>query len=266
LAFHELSSEKEALADELEEAETRAKHLKMQLHDLAGSVTQHDKEMNALRNELEQEKEERRQEKEAREKSIALIRAQPTSPISPPEVQRRTSEDLGVDTDAARRHRRLRSRTSDTSFESDDESRTGDSVFSRCMSPVMQGISTNETTPEVGQARWESVKVVNIPTSAPFAARPKPVQQRSTFSKILKGISTANMSASMSSDSTIVEAEDLTGEQEEGCKNCRGGSSAVAWDTVGLMRAENRGLKQRVGELEESVEGALDLVRTLGLV
>ena len=39
----------------------------------------------------------------------------------------------------------------------------------------------------------------------------------------------------------------------------------MAWDTVGLLRAENRGLKERVGELEGCVEGALDLCSGLGL-
>ena len=46
---------------------------------------------------------------------------------------------------------------------------------------------------------------------------------------------------------------------ETGCENCRGKDSSVAWDTVGLLRAENKGLKERVGTLEGAVEGALDL-------
>jgi hypothetical protein len=63
------------------------------------------------------------------------------------------------------------------------------------------------------------------------------------FQKILKGISG----------------------EEAGCRNCKGQDASVAWDTVGLLRDENRHLKTRVGELEVAVEGALDLVNGLGL-
>jgi hypothetical protein len=37
----------------------------------------------------------------------------------------------------------------------------------------------------------------------------------------------------------------------------------MAWDTVGLLRDENRGLKRRVEELETGVGAALDLVNGL---
>ena len=55
------------------------------------------------------------------------------------------------------------------------------------------------------------------------------------------------------------------GSGETGCENCRGKDSSVAWDAVGLLRAENKGLKDRVGALESVVEGALDLVGRLRL-
>lgn len=51
-----------------------------------------------------------------------------------------------------------------------------------------------------------------------------------------------------------------------GCQNCRGQDASMAWDTVGLLRDENRGLKQRVGELEDAVDGALDLVNGYGIL
>jgi hypothetical protein len=52
---------------------------------------------------------------------------------------------------------------------------------------------------------------------------------------------------------------------DKGCRNCRGGQASVAWDTVGLLRAENKGLKERMANLETAVEGALDLVNGLRL-
>jgi hypothetical protein len=44
------------------------------------------------------------------------------------------------------------------------------------------------------------------------------------------------------------------------CGNCEGQSVSVAWDTVSLLKDENKGLKERVSELETAVEGAIDVV------
>ena len=52
---------------------------------------------------------------------------------------------------------------------------------------------------------------------------------------------------------------------EQGCTNCRGKDASVAWDTVGLLRMENKGLKERVGELESAVDGALGVCDGLHL-
>lgn len=52
---------------------------------------------------------------------------------------------------------------------------------------------------------------------------------------------------------------------EDGCRNCQGKDSSVAWDAFGLPSAENRGLKMWVGDLENAVDGALDLVAGLRL-
>lgn len=49
------------------------------------------------------------------------------------------------------------------------------------------------------------------------------------------------------------------------CSNCQGQDASMAWDTASLMRDENRGLKDRVTELESALEGALDVVNGLGL-
>ncbi len=44
-----------------------------------------------------------------------------------------------------------------------------------------------------------------------------------------------------------------------GCENCRGKDASVAWNAVELLRSENRGLKDKIGALEDAVNGALDL-------
>lgn len=45
------------------------------------------------------------------------------------------------------------------------------------------------------------------------------------------------------------------------CANCQGMRASEAWGVVGILREENKGLKQRVGNLEGEVEACLDLVR-----
>lgn len=248
-----MAGEKEALAEELEESETRAQHLKMQLEDMAQRVMIHDEEMKKVVEELNKERQARAEEKEAREKSINLIK---THTASVSEELSTHSEDLEVELQGQGRQRPWRRSNgtinSETSFESDDES-----VFSRSMSPSLASVS-EISTPEMGQAIL--AKVVNISPKR-TVERPKPVQQRSTFQKILKGISTTPDDGSQTRNEK--GEEDELGMADEGCRNCRGGPSSVAWDTVGLLRAENKGLKDRMASLETAVEGALDLVNGL---
>ena len=73
------------------------------------------------------------------------------------------------------------------------------------------------------------------------------------FQKVLSGMTN-------SPESEAQDPFDGIGMGLEGCSNCRGKEASAAWDAVGLMRAENKGLKERIGELENSVDGALDLI------
>ena len=71
----------------------------------------------------------------------------------------------------------------------------------------------------------------------------------SALQKIIRGISGETDSTETSSD----------------CDKCKGQEASIAWDTVSLLRDENKHLKHRVGQLEVAVEGALDLVNGIGL-
>ncbi|KAH8602295.1 hypothetical protein B0O99DRAFT_500652 [Bisporella sp. PMI_857] len=244
LENHELSAENSAQAEELEESETRAQCLKTQLDDIAHKVTEQDKVIESLVLELAQEKQLRAEEKEAREKSISLVRE------SRKKAEKRGSccsgqgEDLHINTDLE--HKSWRNSGGSTDFESDTDSAA--SVFSRPRSPTLTTRSAMSTTTvdsmqsaDIMQAEFGRVVVLKDECSG--VQRPKMVQQPSTFQKIMGGMQNK-------------------GEVSEGansCRNCSGNDSSVAWDTVGLLRAENRGLKERVSELEGAVEGALDL-------
>ncbi|PHH72357.1 hypothetical protein CDD83_4988 [Cordyceps sp. RAO-2017] len=99
------------------------------------------------------------------------------------------------------------------------------------------------------------------PTQAPTQAKPvapraPPRQsppQMSTIQKLFKGMSSAE----------APKEDEPRGPAS--CRNCQGQDASVAWDTASLLRDENRGLKQRVGELEEAVEEALDAVNGIRL-
>ncbi|TVY42548.1 hypothetical protein LOCC1_G006437, partial [Lachnellula occidentalis] len=251
LSLHELSADKSAIEDELEEASTRATCLRTQLDDMASKVSEQDAKVADLEAQLETEKEARMAEKEAREKSIALIQGNARdSRRSYNEVPDILSEDLGISNAHGKQKNWRGSADLSTEGDSDTES---ESVFSRSRSPTFTtaSVSTMGSTPELGQAEFARM----VPNTNPPSHRPRlSVQQKSTFQKFLHGIAPA-----------VVEEEDDfggIGMGVDGCTNCRGKDASVAWDTVGILRAENKGLKEQVGVLEGGVDGALALCYT----
>lgn len=262
LALHELSTEHAVQEEELEEAETRAQALKSQLEDMARRLEDQDHAMSELLLELAQEKQARAEEKEARERSITLVREN-RERIEREGGGKRASccanhgeEDLGISSGgrgmAGRGKKQWRRSNGSGTGDGESESEV-ESVFSRSMSPTYSmsetaSTMTNESSPEIMQA---SIGRVVVLQNMGLPQRPKMEKQQSTFQKILTGVVN---SASQS------EEKDMGGMgMEDGCKNCMGKESSVAWDAVGLLRAENKGLKDRVGELEKAVDGALDL-------
>ena len=208
-------AEKETLAEEMEGAEMRARHLKLQLDDMAAKVAAQDEAMMNLVDELAQEKLARREEEDARKRSVRIVDA--TLPIV-------TSSRLrGSDT------------FSDAGFESEDDS-CADSVFSRrdgTHSPTMSmsSVSTNGSpelyqSPEVFRSPPRAARLRAPPTSAGLKGTEAPTQH--------------------------------------GCANCNGVRPPDAWGVVSVLKEENHGLKQRVGELEGALDGCLDVVRRLG--
>ena len=256
IAVRDLEAEKSAQREEIDAAETRAAHLKMQLEGMARKASEHEAAIQKLMDELAFER----------------------SKFRPPLPQRTStimsecsvaSEDLGVDADwNARRKWRESASTikTDYSYSTDAESvaEESESVFSagglasRCRSPVIPESITpgtmsivNSPAPSVTDLR-RNVSVtaggnkrrsMGPPPPVPTTPKPKIVgTQMSAFQKIIRGIAPGS-----------------------DCPNCMGQDASMAWDTVGLLRDENRHLKERVGELEVAVEGCLDLVNGIGL-
>jgi hypothetical protein len=265
--LREIAAESEAQRDELEEAETRAQHLKQQLADMAARVEEQDGTLKSILEELMAEKQARAEEREARTRSIVLIRAgkvaeMPAVPNAPDAEsdgrQRRPSEDLEVDAGTLRRKYKRDSR--DSVFESDESSAETESVFSRCISPE-SGISSISgssaiSTPEVAQAAFGKVHSRNsvIPGAGlDFSGPPPPVRRKSVFERTL---------SAARGEVDEVEKEAVAPYL---CENCEGKDSGSAWKAVKGLRDENKDLKRKVGELEGVVESTLDFMRGIGL-
>ncbi|KAI2615462.1 hypothetical protein GGR54DRAFT_632128 [Hypoxylon sp. NC1633] len=252
VALQEIQAEREAQREETEETELRVRHFKTQLESMAAKAAEQEDAMRRLVAELHAEKRARQrlEERSAREKILAAAAAA--------EGQGRlVTEDLGVDEEEEHKKRDRRrwresggTETSDLSVDTTDDgdsasaSAESESIFSRCRSPTATAITytTEGENPELrmGMTRTPPPASSSSLSTAPPQAKPA---QLSTFQKLVKGISNG----------------------ADGCSNCRGQDSSVAWNTVSLLRDENRSLKHRVAQLEVVVEGALDVVNGIGL-
>ncbi|KAF6836941.1 hypothetical protein CMUS01_05207 [Colletotrichum musicola] len=236
-ALLELREERDAQEDEGEEAETRIQHLKVQLENMASKVAEQEQSMQQLMEVLAAEKKARQEERLMRD------RGRPISEGSS------ISEDLGAEDDQARRKWRK-----SAGFDTDDESVEDASVFSRSRSPTTAAPSVFEgSIAEVQPApvtRTNTGNTLGPPRVTRSGAPKAPQQHTSVFQKLMRGV-------------TGDPSKDQTGSSS--CANCRGQDGRAAWDTVSLLRDENRGLKHRVAELETCVDHALDAVNGLGL-
>lgn len=298
VAYRDLEDEKSVCDEELEEAETRAQHLKMQLEGMARRAADQQREMQLLMDELSAEKKAR-----AHERAMLLAgmptaaTATVTSSLAPTIV----SEDLDVDEALQKQRHRPKSaswrrrslKSNDGSYDgnySDEEGEEGEesaldedarsngssSVFSRSRSPTfMPGIHTNldhaageQQTPQVAHhprvaaLSFGSVKLPSwpapTPSTSPSAASISSTQNQnqhqplSTFQKLVKNVASA------------IKDDEPDRFTTSTCSNCRGEDVSFAWNTVSVLRDENKHLKQRVGQLEVAVEGALDMVNGVG--
>lgn len=214
-AFVDAKSEQSAQEDELDEADTRARHLKMQLETMAARANEQDEQMRKLVEELAFERHARQEEEAARKRSLALVRSQPVC------------EHVECQTTPHRRNRISGSEISvDSGFESENETDAA-SVFSRnCLSRTGTDMSS------IHEPEHDST---------PKNRKPQTLEQRSTYDKV----------------------RDRTVNLEKGgwgCGNCEGGAQSGVWGRLAKEREENRTLRHRVEQLEDAVEGALNVV------
>lgn len=223
--FRELQAERDIQDFDKSESETRIQQLEKQLEEQATLMAERDAMIEYLLNRLAKEKDRVDEVTNGEKENI-------TSAASI------VSEDLGVDEDRLKRWRKS------TSTSSDDGSVDEASVFSRSRSPT---ICTNIS--EIGPVTQPKPVTLEPPCAAgSAAARNTNNTQMGAFQKLIRGISSEKPKPAPAT-----------------CLNCQGQTASMAWDTVSLLKDENKGLKVRVEELETAVEGALDAVNGLGL-
>lgn len=310
----DLTAENGARNEELEEAETRAHHLKMQLEGMARKAADQEREMKALMDELAAEKKARAHyERMMRDRALAAgtisLDTHGDEPSQQPQLHTivvppmseggsMISEDLGVDEEEEEAERRLRRqknkwrkslKSDGSSYDTDEDSAEDESVFSRSRSPTNvltgggPGMSSFEGISPVGVTAEPFTspaphhpRVValgqQLPTMKTLPSRPPATQPSAgpsamnAFQKLVKNVITSTTTAREDREPGTAEyGFGYDGSAATTCPNCRGQDVSFAWNTVSLLRDENRHLKQRVGQLETAVDGALDMVNGVGL-
>ncbi|KAK8048417.1 hypothetical protein PG994_010147 [Apiospora phragmitis] len=247
-ALHEIQAERSAEKEEAEETRMRVVNLKVQLEHMANQAQEQEQALKQLMNELKTEREARQEERFMRMAHEKIMAERSIS-----------SEDLEVGEDEQRNKWRASAGTlkSEVSFgDTDEESAENDSVFSRSRSPTILTSATESvadvsavTSPQ--QQGKAAAAASNNNNNLGLPPKPKFGKEMSTFQKLMKGISG--------------DGGANTGSADAGCKNCSGRDSSMAWDTVSLLRDENKDLKHRLAQLEVAVEGALDMVSGIGV-
>ncbi|KAF4442012.1 hypothetical protein F53441_11832 [Fusarium austroafricanum] len=225
--FRELQAERDIHNFNTSEAEIRVQQLEKQLEEQAAQMAERDAIIEHLLNRLANEK----------DRVDDVTNGEKETITSAASIM---SEDLGIDEDRLKRWRKS------TSTSSDDESLDEASVFSRSRSPTIC-TSISEISPVTAPVAQPKPVTLEPPRAAGTAARGNNTQM-TTFQKLIRGMSSEKVTPAPTT-----------------CLNCQGQTASMAWDTVNLLKDENKGLKDRVEELETAVEGALDAVNGLGL-
>ena len=244
VSLRDMKAEKETIAEELEGAETRAQHLKIQLDDLSARVVEQDKAMMELVDELANLKRIRAEEEDARKRTIRPVKPSISAASSDhrPDIVTPAGQQEGG-TSARRRSRR--DRLSSTSSATDCESDT-ESLFSKNQDPSPRmSLSSVETTGSPESYHHPDLSLTAISSPPPFQ-----VAHRQQTARVVPSVKSQ-------------------GSKEESCvwscANCQGGGAAAeAWGVVGMLKEENRCLKERVEHVEGALEGCLDVVARMG--
>lgn len=165
LAYRDVSSaladaqaEQSAQDDELDEAETRTRHLKMQLETVAARAAEQDAEMRKLKEELAFERRARQEEEAARKRSLSIVKGSGSPIGASPRRNRVSNSAVSID----------------SGFESDGDTDAG-STFSRALYPT-DAVSSSAAS-----------EVDSQHETTPKGKKPLLVPRRSTYDKVRDG-------------------------------------------------------------------------------
>ncbi|KAI4266790.1 MAG: hypothetical protein L6R35_006912 [Caloplaca aegaea] len=256
-ALHDVLAEKEAQEEELKGADMRARQLKVQLDGMTARLAEQDSAMMDLVDQLAQEKQLRR---EAEDAMVAKTKKARPAIITTNNVQESHAEDAQYSEERPWKSRT--STASDLSIESDDSS--AESLFSGhggATSPAMSMSSVSTMNSPETQQRHQSP-----------AYRLPPVQVTTSGSRLLgiraethKGEFSPTPAPSSSLSSPTTKSTRCC--NNHNIKNIKtnnknhGDAFSEAWALVGILQLENQGLKTRLGQLENTVDDCLGLVK-----
>ncbi|KAI3147121.1 hypothetical protein CBS147325_4277 [Penicillium roqueforti] len=238
-AMHQALADKNEKQEELEETRARVDHLKMQLDGMAAKVLDQEKAMKAMAEELEEEREMRKTE-ESRHRSRAIRTVYPDDDAASMALQtpRRGGKRASHSTF-----------TSDSGFESGDES-IAESIFSLREGVESPTSALTAPSPNMSQI---ALSTPTVPTPAQknlVVATSTPPPVRSAYDRVLKGLASTRLGSSFAGGNS----------NAPNCTNCYGVPASEAWSVMGVLQEENRGLKNRLGELEVIIDDCLGLV------
>lgn len=240
-AMHQALADKNEKQEELEETRARVDHLKSQLDGMAAKVLDQEKAMQAMAEELDQERR-KRQEEESRSRSRTMRAVPPEEDI--PSLVLQTPNRGGKRASHG-------TFTSDSGFESGDES-VADSVFSQREGVESPTSTLTAPSPNLSQIALSTPAAAPTPTPTIqknlVAATSSPTPTRpSTYDRVIKGLASTRLGSS------------FVGNANQ-CSNCYGVPPSEAWSVMGVLKDENRGLKTRLSELELVIDDCLGLV------
>ncbi|KAL8701235.1 MAG: hypothetical protein Q9201_005014 [Fulgogasparrea decipioides] len=228
-ALHDVLAEKETQAEELEGAQMRTRHLKLQLDAMTAKLAEQDKAMMDLVDQLAQEKQARREAEDAHSRNLNQR----------PAVA--SDQDEAIQ-DAQQNVKSWKSRTStasDMSLASEDS--CAESLFSR----------RGATSPTLSMS---SVSTMNSPESQH--------QQPGSMDRTRRPTAPTNVTTHIAETKISGALSPISASLGQ-CAKCSRLKDSEAWSLVSMLKLENQGLKIRLSQLESTVDECLDMVKGL---
>ncbi|KKY16566.1 hypothetical protein UCRPC4_g05903 [Phaeomoniella chlamydospora] len=221
--LRDVTSERNVHADELEAAQTRNEHLKLQLTDMAEKAIEQEKAMKAMAEELAFERQRRSEEEAFRRRTLKMV----------PLEDQASSEDSKFLT--PKRSNRNSTTPSLNESEAESDISAAESIFSN------------------GYELSRSTSCASPTPTTPFERSPE-VLQSEKFTR-QQGCTSPSKSTKLVPITNVVASRE--------CQNCHGMSSSEAWAVVHVLKEESKALKDTISHLEAGLDSSLDFVSRL---